>query len=192
MVRLRNPDWIVVCFRGTTPSPMRGLLREGQVNSMAGQERWVEAPEAMREARVHRGYAAAYRSILADVEGAAADWARRSAVSSQTLVETKPPPRVVVVGHSLGGALAALCAARRAAGVRANSKVKILAAESDCYVARVVGDEQELTVKLGPRYDLPPDLVPEKGHEWELVAAGNEYAVWARPRNAKGDAKSAR
>lgn len=114
VVRLRNPDWIVVCFRGTTPSPMRGLLREGQVNSMAGQERWVEAPEAMREARVHRGYAAAYRSILADVEGAAADWARRSAVSSQTLVETKPPPRVVVVGHSLGGALAALCAARLA------------------------------------------------------------------------------
>jgi alpha-amylase len=94
--------------------------------------------------------------------------------------------------RALSDGVAALCAARRAAGVRANSKVKILAAESDCYVARVVGDEQELTVKLGPRYDLPPDLVPEKGHEWELVAAGNEYAVWARPRNAKGDAKSAR
>ena len=85
-----------------------------------------------------------------------------------------------------------LCAVRRAAGVRANSEVKILVAEADCYVARVVGDENELTVKLGPRYDLPKDLIPQKGHEWELVAAGNEYAVWARPRNAKGNAGSAR
>ena len=111
VLRLRNPDWIVVCFRGTTPSPMRGLLREGQVNSMAGQERWVEAPEAMRDARVHRGYAAAYRSLLAEVEGAAADWARAGAEEAK---RAKPPPRVVVVGHSLGGALAALCATRLA------------------------------------------------------------------------------
>ena len=111
VLRLRTPDWIVVCFRGTTPSPMRGLLREGQVNSMAGQERWAEAPEAMRDARVHRGYAAAYRSLLAEVEGAAADWARTGAEEAK---RAKPPPRVVVVGHSLGGALAALCAARLA------------------------------------------------------------------------------
>ena len=111
VLRLRTPDWIVVCFRGTTPSPMRGLLREGQVNSMAGQERWAEAPEAMRDARVHRGYAAAYRSLLAEVEGAAADWARAGAEEAK---RAKPPPRVVVVGHSLGGALAALCAARLA------------------------------------------------------------------------------
>jgi hypothetical protein len=113
VLRLRTPDWIVVCFRGTTPSPMRGLLREGQVNSMAGQERWTEAPEVMRDARVHRGYAAAYRSLLAEVEGAAADWARAEAEETKK-TRAKPPPRVVVVGHSLGGALAALCAARLA------------------------------------------------------------------------------
>ena len=113
MLRLRTPDWIVVCFRGTTPSPMRGLLREGQVNSMAGQERWAEAPEVMRDARVHRGYAAAYRSLLAEVEGAAAEL-RRSRTRRRRKKRAKPPPRVVVVGHSLGGALAALCAARLA------------------------------------------------------------------------------
>jgi alpha-amylase len=94
--------------------------------------------------------------------------------------------------RALSDGVKELCAVRRAAGVRANSEVKILVAEADCYVARVVGDENELTVKLGPRYDLPPDLIPQKGHEWELVAAGNEYAVWARPRNAKGNAGSAR
>ena len=92
---------------------MRGLLREGQVNSMAGQERWAEAPEVMRDARVHRGYAAAYRSLLAEVEGAAADWALAEAEETKK-TRAKPPPRVVVVGHSLGGALAALCAAQAA------------------------------------------------------------------------------
>ena len=48
VVRLQDPDWIAVVFRGTTPSPLRGLLREGQVNSMAGQEEWEEAPEVLR------------------------------------------------------------------------------------------------------------------------------------------------
>ena len=112
VIRLREPDWIVVCFRGTTPSPARGLLREGQINSMAGQETWTEAPDVMRDARVHRGYAAAYRSLLADVESAATDWARRSV--SSPAGDAKPPPKVVVVGHSMGGALATLCAARLA------------------------------------------------------------------------------
>ena len=78
---------------------------------MAGQETWAEAPAAMADARVHRGYAAAYRSVLAEVENAVAAWARESAAGE---TESKSTPRVVVVGHSLGGALAALCAARLA------------------------------------------------------------------------------
>ena len=65
--------------------------------------------------------------------------------------------------RALSDGVKELCAVRRAAGVRANSEVKILVAESDCYAARVVGNERELAVKLGPRYDPPPDLIPEKG-----------------------------
>jgi pimeloyl-ACP methyl ester carboxylesterase len=140
VVRLQDPDWIAVVFRGTTPSPLRGLLREGQVNSMAGQEEWEEAPEVLRggssddddgssddgssddgssdargqHSRVHRGYAAAYRTVLAEVEGAVTAHARAALATRSELKSSTPPPKVVVVGHSLGGALAALCASRLA------------------------------------------------------------------------------
>ena len=107
----------MVIFRGTTPSPLRGLLREGQINSMAGQEEWSEAPPALSGSRVHRGYAGAYRTVLADVEGAVTAWARTEAEKTSGgaggdeegvegvggVGSTKPPPKVVVVGHSLGG-----------------------------------------------------------------------------------------
>ena len=38
VVRLQDPDWIAVVFRGTTPSPLRGLLtrRAGQLHGGAG------------------------------------------------------------------------------------------------------------------------------------------------------------
>jgi hypothetical protein len=40
---------------------------------------------------------------------------------------------------------------------------------------------KELIVKLGPRYDSPKEVTNQEG-EWEMVASGNEYAVWSRPR----------
>ena len=81
---------------------------------------------------MHRGYAAAYRTVLAEVEGAVSAHARAEleargeagvaaagsadAGSQDTREDTREADacKVVVVGHSLGGALAALCASRLA------------------------------------------------------------------------------
>ena len=71
----------------------------------------------------------------------------------------------------------ALLAARRRADVRAESPVRILLAEADLYVARVAS---RLTVKLGPRFEMPPELLPREP-EWTLAACGEDWAVWERP-----------
>ena len=67
---------------------------------------------------------------------------------------------------------------RKRAGIRADSKLEILAAERDMYVARC---GNTVTLKLGPRFDMPPHLVPSKEEGWELAASGKDWAVWAQP-----------
>lgn len=68
-------------------------------------------------------------------------------------------------------------ALRKRAGIRADSELEILAADHDMYVARCGG---ALTIKLGPRFDMPDDLVPKKDEGWELAASGKDWAVWAK------------
>lgn len=80
-------------------------------------------------------------------------------------------------GANLGEVIRALLAARRRADVRAESPVRILLAEADLYVARVAS---RLTVKLGPRFEMPPELLPREP-EWTLAACGEDWAVWERP-----------
>jgi len=67
-------------------------------------------------------------------------------------------------------------ALRQRAGIQANSKLEILAAEKDMYVARINGN---VTVKLGPRYDMG-NLVPRKEDGWAMAASGKDFAVWEK------------
>lgn len=67
-------------------------------------------------------------------------------------------------------------ALRKRAGIRADSKLEILAAERDLYVARINGN---VTLKCGPRYDMG-SLVPLKEEGWELAATGKDFAVWEK------------
>ena len=48
-------------------------------------------------------------------------------------------------------------------------------------MATVVGTAMELTVKLGPRYDMPAALLPSEAAGWGLAATGQDYAIWSRP-----------
>ena len=78
--------------------------------------------------------------------------------------------------------VAAMVRMRKDAGIAADSRVDILVAESDVYVARVRGRQADVTVKLGPRYDFPAEIMPaEGGREWKMCASGKDYAIWSRP-----------
>ena len=88
-------------------------------------------------------------------------------------------------GANLGKVIRALLAARRRADVRAESSVRILVAEADLYVARVAN---RLVVKLGPRFETPPELLPREP-EWTLAACGEDWAVWERAEHVSDEAE---
>lgn len=88
---------------------------------------------------------------------------------------------------SLGDVISRLIALRARHGIRADAHVKILAAESDLYVARVA---HRLTVKLGPRYDVPAAIAPREP-EWRLALSGDDWAVWERASYEGGEPREA-
>ena len=86
--------------------------------------------------------------------------------------------------RGLGSVISRLVALRKKHDIRADAHVKILAAENDLYVARVA---HRLTVKLGPRYDVPSALLPREP-EWALALSGDDWAVWERqPEYVRSD-----
>ena len=67
-------------------------------------------------------------------------------------------------------------ALRKRAGIRADSKLEILCAEGDMYVARCNGN---VTIKMGPRYDMG-GLVPKESDGWKMAAKGQDFAIWEK------------
>eukprot|EP00854_Cymbomonas_tetramitiformis_P016792 gene16792-19949_t len=60
-------------------------------------------------------------------------------------------------------------------GYAQDSKIKILKAEDDIYVADIAGENCSMRVKMGPRFDMD-ELAPLES--WPLVTCGEDYAVW--------------
>ena len=58
-------------------------------------------------------------------------------------------------------------------GIHPGSKLNILAADGDLYVAKI---DDKVIVKIGSRYDVG-NLIPSDFH---AVAHGNNYCVWEK------------
>jgi alpha-amylase len=82
-------------------------------------------------------------------------------------------------------AIEALMRARRDARCNADSRLVILRAEQDLYVADVYGgapgaeSSRRLRVKLGAAMDMG-DALPREEDGWALAASGERFAVWMR------------
>ena len=71
--------------------------------------------------------------------------------------------------------ITALAAVRRRNGIKAGSKLRILAAESDLYVAMV---DERVVAKIGPRFDVG-GVIPQG---FKVAAHGDGYCVWEKSR----------
>jgi hypothetical protein len=65
---------------------------------------------------------------------------------------------------------------RLRAGIKANSKLEILCAEHDVYVARI---DDKVTIKMGPRYDIG-DLAPKESDGWKKSVRGADWCTWEK------------
>ena len=66
-----------------------------------------------------------------------------------------------------------LVAIRNRNGINTTSTVKILASDSDLYMASI---DEKIIMKIGPKMDLG-NLVPSN---YQLATSGNNYAVWEK------------
>lgn len=77
-------------------------------------------------------------------------------------------PYFLCLPRSLRSTIQQLVRCRQRNGIHAKSKLDILCAEADMYVARI---DDKLTLKLGPRYDMGR-WVPAEKEGWHFVCSG--------------------
>ncbi|KAJ8541093.1 hypothetical protein K7X08_001909 [Anisodus acutangulus] len=69
--------------------------------------------------------------------------------------------------------ISALISVRKRNGISATSNVRIMASDSDLYVAMI---DQNIIVKIGPKLDLG-NLIPPN---YQVATSGQDYAVWEK------------
>ncbi|KAK9918323.1 hypothetical protein WJX75_003181 [Coccomyxa subellipsoidea] len=74
------------------------------------------------------------------------------------------------------GVIDQLVQLRKRAGITAGSKIEILAADHDFYVARI---NDNVTIKMGPRYDMG-DLLPKEEEGWKFAVSGTDFGIWEK------------
>lgn len=65
---------------------------------------------------------------------------------------------------------------RRRNNIVSDSKIKIMCAESDMYVAEI---GESVILKLGPRYDMG-QYVPKEADGWKVATWGKDFCVWEK------------
>eukprot|EP00775_Hariotina_reticulata_P005433 gene5433-5666_t len=82
-------------------------------------------------------------------------------------------------GRRVRGEIDALIQVRQAAGIVGDSKLEILAAVDDMYVACIKGQKASVVLKLGPKYDMGK-LMPKAEDGWVKTAKGTDWCVWVK------------
>lgn len=90
---------------------------------------------------------------------------------------------VMTWGDDVRNTVKELVQLRKRNGINSRSKLEILAADHDMYVARI---DDRVVIKMGPKVDMG-DLVPNKADGWcSSSVKGNNFAVWEK--NVEGSA----
>jgi len=82
-------------------------------------------------------------------------------------------------GDGLRNTINLLLKCRQRNGISGRSKLEILAAEADMYVARI---DDKVMIKLGPRFDMGR-WVPAEKDGWRFVCSGKDFAVWEKKKD---------
>ncbi len=90
-------------------------------------------------------------------------------------------PHLFDWGDTVKGEITNLISIRKEAGIHSQSNTSIQTAQNGLYAAITNGNNYDVAVKMGPNNWSP------SGQNWNLVASGNNYAVWTNQGNTDND-----